>query len=151
MNSSSSRSHTSGAVLNIECEIGYMKSSNPECRQGHWTHVQCKPSSCQNIPIIANADDLSHCQNTGDAERCWYHCLTGFHRNGILACYLGQWTQPTCESTLVKRECWDTPYVENSQDLWNCRGTSSGDSCELQCNEGYYAVGELLCINGQFY
>eukprot|EP01052_Picozoa_sp_SAG31_P045625 SAG31_NODE_8405_length_1458_cov_1.195732_1_plen_340_part_10 len=98
------------------------------------------PKPCANATLPHSP---THCEGLTGAE-CAYQCETGFQTVGARRCeppangsHEGQWTGGQCKPLTC-------PPVLTAHSATVCSGLT-GDKCSLQCEAGYFPVGEHTC------
>eukprot|EP00439_Symbiodinium_sp_Y106_P024323 s280_g2.t5 len=84
----------SGHVCPLVCEAGFVHSGGLACQDGEWLLPHCVELGCDSVPVVAHAEDLSHCKNSASGSLCSIDCQPGFLRTGDIECRRGVWAQP---------------------------------------------------------
>lgn len=140
----------SGRECPLSCSPGYSSVGRLLCFDGNWTHARCGEQGCDAVPVVNNAEDLSHCLGAASGSRCSFLCAAGFRPMGSLWCTRGTWGQAQC----MPLPCTEPPIVEggNPRRHDHCAGLASGEHCRLRCEPGYEPTddGTLECAKGNW-
>jgi len=87
--------------------------------------------------------EINRCVGVNHGDTCEVKCKPGFTQSNSLAtCEDGTWTNmPTCEEALCEGDPSDSDYTI----LGECPNTYYGESCELECRDGFssYEEGDM--------
>lgn len=141
-------------MCNVTCLEGHSPNWHPDpvvtCVNGSWLGGECLPDPCLTDPPFANLNETAtFCENTTSGDECSYSCDTFYVPNGNATCLNGQWLNDT---RCVLLPCRNNPvgieYMNFSST--DCALTGSGESCAVDCDEGYFPVGVAKCDMAQW-
>lgn len=152
-----------GGSCQIGCDVGYQVVGSTHCDSsgsGHLTHTaSCAPSYSSHagctVPEVTNGQNPGghYCDSHLPAgQTCYPRCAPGFHPSGWTSCSSsgdGTLAAATCEpNEPTKGAC--AVYAPHHGSLGNCGAhwtnvMAPGDTCQVQCDSGYHAVGSTIC------
>ena len=133
----------------MTCVEGHSANWHPDpvvtCYNGSWLGGECLPNPCLTDPPFEHLNEAaSMCENTTSGDTCSYVCDEDYEPNGNATCLRGEWLNDT---RCVLLPCRENPVgIEfmNSSST-ECALTESGTDCEIDCDDGYVAVGAPTC------
>merc|ERR1711959_402486 len=136
-----------GAPCTVFCAPGFAPvSTNTEnligasrltCVNGRWEGARCVEAPCESMPPgLQHTINAKQCVGTLSRQSCKIQCAVGYFVTGHPLCVRGAWMIPSY-ARCRQAPCTDYPDVPNARDTSSCINTLSGETCNLQCKDGF--------------